>query len=243
MERFSSTFIAERSVSDMKSALPVLEKIFEWTPADVSVDSPQSVDNRVVSEDPRWFLQSMFHKDAQLWVGETYDSGEERHASQWRTCGEISNISNPRMVGPFTTPATWPVGCFSRSGANVLESPYVVLDFDEYNGKKPATPAEVETLKARARAIINWLRCEQRWKLAAIIDTGNKSLHAWFHSVPPDILDSLRTVRKVLGIDDALLGKPSQPCRLPGHPHPKSQNLSRVLWLQHPLSEPLKIIC
>jgi len=137
-------------------------------------------------------------------------------------------------VGPMTTPCTWPPGTVSRTGQNVLSSPFVVLDFDGFDGHKPATPAEIEAHVLASLALVRWLRDGQHWRLAALVHTGGKSVHAWFHSPPTAVVQSLKAPADALGIDQTLIGHPAHPCRLPGQRHEKTANLSRVLWLQLP---------
>jgi len=132
----------------------------------------------------------------------------------------------------MTSPATWPIGIESRSGRNVLTSPYTVLDFDELpGGKKPETTEEKERLVLDALAITRWLRDQQAAELAAIVSTGNRSIHVWIRTPDAAALESLRSVSEALGIDDGLLGHPEHPCRLPGQPHAKTGKLSAALWI------------
>jgi len=226
------TASAASAASAIERDLPHLEKEFAWPIIAVSSDSPQAVSGDM-AHDPWWFLRSLFEEEDLLWTGEVWNTGKPWHGTRWRTCGNVASLP-PHEVGPFTTPAIWKDLSVSRSDANVLTAPYVVLDFDEFDGKKPETSKETEALKTRSLAVINWLRKAHGWKLAAILDTGHKSLHAWFHCPSPATLDSLKAIHKPLGIDDRLLGHPAQPCRLPGHPHHKSGHLSKVLWLQSP---------
>jgi hypothetical protein len=229
-DQFLTRMATDSAAAAIERYLPNLEEEFAWSIDAVSLDSPQNVSGDM-ARDPWWFLRSLFEEDDLLWTGEVWQSGKPWHATRWCTCGNIASLP-PLEVGPFTTPSTWKELSVSRSDANVLTAPYVVLDFDEFDGQKPETPEEIETLKTRSLAVINWLRKVHGWKLAAILDTGHKSLHAWFHSPSGEVLQSLKTIHNPLGIDDRLLGHPAQPCRLPGHPHPKSSGISKVLWLQ-----------
>jgi len=80
-------------------------------------------------------------------------------------------------------------------------------------------------------ALIRWLREDLHWKLAAILWTGGKSLHAWFRTPPPEVLATLRESAAELGIDAGLIGRPEHPCRLPGWRHEGTGKCSRVWWL------------
>lgn len=201
-----------------------------WNPADVWDDSPQRIDQALVKLDPSYFLRTMFPEDALLWTGRVKQSGTN-HARRWRTVGEWVGAAD---CGPMTTPAIWKPGTTNRTAGNVGSAPFVVLDFDELDGREPETRAEIGAHVRASLAITRWLREGLRWRLAAIVWTGSKSIHAWFHTPPPAALASLKTTALALGIDAGLIGQPEHPCRLPGQRHAKTAKLSRVLWLQIP---------
>lgn len=202
-----------------------------WTQAHVRADSPEQRIGRL--HDPRMFLAALFPADAVIWTGAVNQSGMN-HAARWRTV-EVWQDAPEHTVGPMVSPATWPPGTVSRSTANVQGSPYTVLDFDGFDGKAPGTPEELSEHIAASLAIVRWMREALSWELAAILFTGSKSIHAWFHTPPQDALESLRHTAPALGIDAGLIGHPEHPCRVPGWAHPKTGKRGRVLWLQrHP---------
>jgi len=210
---------------------------FHWDPADVWEDSPQRLDGNLIDVDPAHFLSSLYTPDDLLWTGQVLESGQDgKFASRWRTCREWTKPEVLEQLGPLVTPAIWKPGTISRSAACVESCPYVVLDFDGMDGIYPSTEDELRTHILSSLAIIRWLRERLRWQLAAIISTGSKSLHAWFHNPPQGVLQSLHGVGSALGLDCGLLGHPEHPCRLPGHPHPKTGLTSSVLWLQDNLT-------
>ncbi|NJM39123.1 MAG: hypothetical protein HC845_15415 [Akkermansiaceae bacterium] len=209
---------------------------FPWHFADAWEDSPQRIDCDLVASDPRHFLFTLFPPDTTLWTGKVHESGKTEHATQWKTCADWTRA--PHLIGPMTTPAIWQSGIFSRSAGNVIAAPYTVLDFDGFDGVSPKTPQETETHIAASLALIRWLREKFHWQLAAIIHTGNKSLHAWFHTPSLEVLDSLKITAPSLGIDAGLIGRPEHPCRLPGQLHEKTSKTSRVLWLQYHSVDP-----
>ena len=181
--------------------------------------------------DSRHFLASLFAQDSRVWTGKVTDSGSH-HAEHWRSVAEWQNAPLSE-IGPMTTPAVWKPGTVSRTAENVLASPFTVLDFDGFDGRKPETPKEIEKHRLDSLALIRWIYEDLCWQLAAIVWTGSKSMHAWFHT-PPDILQSLKNTASALGIDAGLLGRPEHPCRLPRQRHEKTGGMSRVLWLQVP---------
>lgn len=203
---------------------------WKWETADVWEDSPQRCDGDLVCTDPRHFLDTLFPEDAVIWTGHAHESGMDGiHSERWMTAAEWKG---EQRVGPMTTPAIWVTGTTSRTAANVSSAPYVILDFDGFDGRKPSTPTEIQEHVAASRALIRWIRDGLGWKLAAILATGSVGLHAWFHTPPPDVLESLKTAAKEFGLDAGLLGHPEHPCRLPGHKHDKTGVPSEILWLQ-----------
>jgi hypothetical protein len=215
----------------VETAKSTRDRIIErhrWNAADVWHDSPQTIDGPLVELDPRHFISSLFSEDAVIWTGEVFHSGT-RHADTWRTAASWQEASS---AGPMISPAIWKPGTISRSADNVLLSPYVVLDFDGLDGISPTTPAEIHRHVSDSMALVRWIREGLQWKLAAIVWTGSKSIHAWFKNPGNAALQSLKDAASVLGVDAGLIGRSEHPCRLPGHPHAKTGKSSRVLWLQ-----------
>jgi len=63
-------------------------------------------------------------------------------------------------------------------------------------------------------AVFRWLKEACDWGLAAVVDTGGKSLHGWFRS-PDEDLEEAKIVLGELGCDTKMF-TPSQPVRIPG---------------------------
>jgi len=209
---------------------------YRWTPADVWDSSPQKIDCHLVEFDPRHFLQSLFPQDAIVWTGEVHQSGVS-HADRWRTVLQWQNAPE-HDLGAMVAPARWKPATVSRATGNVLASPYTVLDFDGFDGIKPETPDQLQDHISASLAITRWLIDRLDWKLAAILWSGGKSIHAWFHTPPPAVLESLRDTATALGVDAGLIGRAEHPCRLPGQTHAKTGKMSNVLWLQIPPADP-----
>lgn len=201
---------------------------YQWHPADLWEDSPTRPDD--AADDPRGFLAALFLPADLVWTGSVHQSGP-RFRDRWRTV-EDWHQAPPDTLGPMTTPATWKAGAVSRSRDGIASAPYVVLDFDGQDGRKPETPADLARHHADSLALVRWLRERLRWRLAAILSTGGKSLHAWFENPGRECLDSLRPTLSPFGIDGGLIGHPEHPCRLPGQIHQGTGRWSRVLWLK-----------
>lgn len=173
------------------------EKIFtkyEWPIADVFHESP------IMTESPEedWkLLFSLYQPDDVLWSGETTDSGGNwakdhfKKASQWLQDG-------PK--GRFICPGVLREGVYSRSNANVIRRPYIVIESDEL------------TLDQTC-AIFKWMRGFM--KMAAVVFTGGKSVHGWFQFPSDEIFKRLEIILPTWKCDSSLFTA-SQPVRLPG---------------------------
>lgn len=234
-KRAQAQFAEARRRTMVTAAENYLEKIVErhpWRVEEIMADSPQLTAGNL--SDPRVFLPALFRPQDLIWTGAVTDTGSPAMSCHWKTCAEwrYHPIS---FMGPMVAPAIWKPGTFSRSFPNILARPYVVLDFDEIGGAKPKTSAEKQQLQAMAFSIVRWLRESLSWCLAAIISTGGKGIHAWFHHPSEEALESLKTVSKPLGLDSGLIGSPQHPCRLPGQIHAGTGVPSMMLWLQKPV--------
>lgn len=238
-ERFNRERQREREAEAIRSAArkhrAAIVSRHQWNRAEVWEDSPQLIESALVEFDGRHFLASLYHESAILWAGAVNHSGAY-HAACWKPCSGWLNLAT--TPGPMTCPAVWKPRVHSRTAANVLAAPYTVLDFDGFDGVPPTTPDALRAHLRASLALVRWLREGMDWNLAAIVWTGGKSLHAWFHTPPAAVLQSLRNVAPSLGLDAGLIGHPEHPCRLPGWKHEKTGMRSRVLWLQTPDSAP-----
>ncbi len=203
---------------------------YAWSESEVKADSPEQRIGWL--HDPRKFIAALFQPDAVIWTGDKHHSGQDgKHASHWRTVADWQEVPED-AVGPMISPATWNAGEVSRAKDNVLTSPYTVLDFDGFDGKQPNTPEELREHIAASLAIVRWMREKLEWRLAAILFTGSKSIHAWFHTPSKAALESLKNTAPALGVDESLIGCAEHPCRLPEWIHHKTGIPARVLWLQ-----------
>jgi len=188
-----------------------------WSPIEALAESPI----RPVKKVDQWKqLLSVLYpdRDAVVWLGEFYDSGQPRHAAHFRAVADWLTLTD--RPASRIAPATFLPGSYQRSGTAVATTPYIVVEADEAIGRKPVTDREVKLNRRSNYALLKWLRDETGLTLRAIIDTGNKSAHGWFEHPGEEQLSRLAMVAPGLGIDD-LLSKPAQPVRLPNVPHEK----------------------
>lgn len=212
-----------------RRALGAIMRNFQWNYSDLILTSPHAL-NFPSEHDPMLFIKRMFGPDEIVWCGDYSDSGEPRHACHWRTAAEWQDCeTNP---GPLTHPAIWQPGHYSRSLAGIVSKNWIVLEVD----KHPITGIEpdpqdldaIDELHAITLSIVRFIRERAGWELGAIVDSGNKSLHAWFRH--PRNLEAVKADLEALGIDGNML-RTNQPARLPGH-FRNSGRLSKTLWLR-----------
>ncbi len=178
-------------------SLPQLLYEFAWPYDQMVTDSPVKV---IGNETEHWkLLLKHFRPDDVIWIGDKFDSGKPEHARHFKTCEDW--LSLKAAPGPFTCPSTFKNTSHARSNENIVARRYLVVESDTLN-------------RNEVGAVFRWLKEGCDLKLVAIIDTGGKSLHAWFE-FEEDLLDTQKLVLPALQCDPKLF-TPSQPVRLPG---------------------------
>lgn len=185
-------------------------------------------------EDARLMISSLFMPDDFIWLGETWESGQEENRENFRPCSEWlkADYLSPRIAAGIFKP-----GSISRSAENVEKSPFIVIESDELIGHEPKNPDEREANKALSFSLFFY--CHEILGLhpRAVIDTGNKSLHLWFDRPEPDEFSALLALADGLRIDKGLLARcPFSPLRLPGTIHEKTGQPATLLFINpiHP---------
>jgi len=201
---------------------------FAWDMADIWEESPTRFDHAVDEQESRLFLATLFEDNDVVWIGDIHDSNRPGSGRHFRTVAEW--LAADRLGGPRTCTATFRAGERCRRNDRTLSVPYIVIEADDAIGTTPVTAKEKDLNRAANAALIRWCREGLGMDLAAIVDTGHKSLHGWFKRPSRQCIEELTEIAPVLGMDD-LLAKPAQPVRLPGFIHEKSQRKCRLLWL------------
>jgi hypothetical protein len=201
---------------------------FAWDLVDIWEESPTRFAHAVDERESRIFLATLFEPDDVVWIGSIYDSARTSSERHFRTVGEW--LAADRLGGTRTCPATFRAGERFRRNDRTLATPYIVIEADKAIGKTPESEEEKDLNRAANAALIRWCREGLGMQLEAIVDTGHKSLHAWFKRPSQRCIEELTEIAPVLGMD-TLLAMPTQPVRLPGFKHEKSQRKSRLLWL------------
>jgi len=178
----------------------------------------------------RLLIRFLFPTDATLFVGGLYDSGKKRGQGHFRSASEWLDFSE--RPGSRVSAVTFQPGETSRSKKTMLSQEFIVLESDNMIGHKPSDEAEREANKTATAALFRWCVKELGMRLAAVIDTGHRSLHGWF-AMPKnlDIRLQLELLAAALRLDPALFKNPAAPLRLPGAIHEKTGQSARLLYL------------
>jgi hypothetical protein len=158
---------------------------------------------------------SLFEDSEWIWHGDTYNStaAHIRPAKAWRS------YSNP--IGQFISHSSFKPDSEGRKNENIDEVKYLVAESDDLT-------------KEQQMGIFAYFRDWCGWDLRMVIDTGGKSLHAWFHW--PDNLNDyqIKAILKALDCDEKLL-TPSQPSRVAGAK--RDDKRQAILWFSATPSE------
>ncbi len=192
---------------------------FPATVADLWESSPIRCDGSL--DDVKAFLR-LFPADALLWISDDVrKTGRPEHALYFRTRAEWEQdaITAP---GTRIAPSWFRHGTISRSKETVAQHLFVVIESDDME-KYPT--------KDTFCSLIRWLREGCGWHLSAVVDSGNKSLHAWFrHPGSVDITQLGEHVAE-LGIDTNYSNS-AHPWRLPGVKREGSDRRQSLVYLE-----------
>ena len=178
----------------------------------------------------RDFVRCMFYPGDNIWMGGVYDSGKPKHAANFKPAHDQLDMDyqpSRCAAGLFRKDS------YQRSQTNVTRTPFVVIESDCMNGYKPVTDSEKERNKASSFALIQYLRDKWGMNLRAVIDSGNKSLHAWFDRPDQHTLDCIIHMAASHQIDEGLLLNCSfSPLRMPGCIHASTNKPAQLLYLK-----------
>jgi hypothetical protein len=189
--------------------------------ADLWEDSPVRCDEGL--DDAKAFL-SLFPADAVLWIApDIYQTGRPEHTLCFRTRAEweAETLTAP---GTRIAPSSFKPGIIGRKAENVADHVFVVVETDDIGAGK------LYADKDQFCSLIRWLREACGWHLAAVVDSGGKSLHAWFRHPGATDMAFLAEHTAALGLDSKF-AEPSQPWRLPGMRREKSDTRQQLIYL------------
>ena len=184
-----------------------------WDPKDIARASPIPIPEPGVAQ--ALAIVALFRPLDTVWIGGHYDSGQPRHARHFRTAREW--LRGGVITGPRICPASFVPGVIARAARTVRHWRFLVVESDSLS-------------KPQQGAVIRWLRDLCHYRLRAVVDTGGRSLHAWFDHPSLREVEFLKACFPKLDIDAAVL-QPAQPCRLPGWPRDDSGTLPTLIYL------------
>jgi hypothetical protein len=192
---------------------PELFEKFRWPFAQIIGDSPLLVAERDAEDQFRTWLR-LWPAHCHVWIGDIFSSGKPEHATHFRPVADWYQIG-PAM-GNFTCGSSFKPGSFQRSNANCNGTRFLVIESDTL-------------AKDEVGAIFAYLQRRLHYKLHCIIDTGGKSLHAWFDAPRNKLLENrLKAGLVAFGCDPKVFTY-SQPVRVPGAW--RDGKLQRLIWL------------
>lgn len=184
-------------------------------------------------DDPALLLEALYKPGDLLFVGDRTDPGilgdTIRPAADWITHFRNNGPTSPHVIlNPLTgspAPKKTGDGDTLRGDANVADFRYVVIEFDGLD---------------RESQIRFWSAA--KLPVVALIDSGNRSVHAWVDVQKLAVVTSAdqwsteirqRLYDRILtpmGADPAC-ANPARLSRLPGHFRAEKKSYQRLLWL------------
>jgi|GEM_PF-727269 len=201
-------------------ALPDILCTHAWDLNDLQQNSPIKLKDAVGLE---WMMYlTLYQLDDVVWIGGKYDSGSAEYEHCFKKVSEWIEAGLSEDRGPFICASTFKPGTVARKKENVAVRRFLVVELDrideivEAKGakKEPLTDDDKFRNKTKSAAVFHWLKDEVGLRLRAVVDSGNKSLHAHFEMPPDDVLAELEIVLPAMKCDAATL-RPAQPVRRP----------------------------
>ncbi len=206
----------ERQALQQRAArmLPTVLEKFHWPLDAIEADSPTPI-ILPVTQHHRYILDLFDDKDV-VWTGQRLNqTGLPWHDVRFRTVNHW--LGRMRCPGAFICPSTFVPGIYSRATHNVVTRKFLVVESDKLG-------------RDEVGAVFRMLQKQFGLHLRAVVDTGGRSLHAWFNMPPAALLEGLEAT--LLGLDcDPAMFRPAQPCRLPGVVREKTGRCQELLYL------------
>ena len=147
------------------------------------------------------FMRTLWRPHEIVWCGANEDSGQPRHRDNFKPAAAWVELGAP--VGPQTCGFSFKPGCYSRRREFIEARRHLVLESDVLT-------------HGQAASVFMWVKERLRLPLRAVVDTGGKSLHAWFAVPDAQRLGELQGVLPAAGMDAKVLKNAGMPVRVPG---------------------------
>ena len=167
-------------------------------------------------------FMSLLPPQDHIWIGNKEDSGQPSYSKNFKTAKDWILEGSPAF--PLICTSSFDPGSFSRSKSNVIRQNLFVFECDAVDmvlAQKLASreiPDEADRRRNKEISVtlIRRLQNDLNLKLVAVVDSGNKSLHAYFCYPGDEIFAELKHLLPAMGGDPNVLGKASA-SRLPGY--------------------------
>jgi hypothetical protein len=131
-------------------------------------------------------FMSLFPENDVIWIGNKEDSGLPRHRENFKSAEAWA--SDGALKFPLICTSSFAPGSFSRSTKNVTQRNLFVFECDKADltlaeklaSRQILDDADKLRNKEISVALIRRLQTDLKLKLVAVVDSGNKSLHAYF---------------------------------------------------------------
>jgi hypothetical protein len=153
----------------------------------------------------------LFSKDDVIWHGSTFDTNTFKTAADWVKWTKQNN----KVSSEFISQSTFIANPTGRKKDQVTRSPFFIAEGDELDKKNQTR-------------IINFL-IAVGFRLFAVIDSGNKSLHAWFERPQNYTAEEITALMEALQCDPAST-RIAQPVRVAGATNPKTNNVQELIY-------------
>lgn len=137
--------------------------------------SPLRLGNINIKDHWKSMLEGLFLVDSEMgpthhdiWIGELWETGSSEYKDRFRPCKEWLKCTS--CPGPHISLGFFKTGSTSRNKESIVWQRFIVAESDSLS-------------KGQFGNIINYV--QHHLKLRAIVDTGGKSLHAWFDEPRP----------------------------------------------------------
>ena len=175
-------------------------ELYPMEPADLWERSPYHLE-----PDPggnfTLFMRTLWRPHEIVWVGANEDSGQPRHRENFKPAAAWAELGQP--LGPQTSAFSFKPGCHSRKKEFIEARRHLVLESDTLT-------------HGQAVSVFWWVKERLQLPLRAVVDSGGKSLHAWFAVPDAERLEEMQGVLPLAGMDGKVLKNPGQPVRVPG---------------------------
>lgn len=171
-----------------------------WDPESIERESPVQVP--ASGEEQGRMLLSLFPDEEIVWMGNTWNSGQPRHRTYFKTAREWREIGL-RGWHSYTTGASYNPGVYSRGNESVFRRRFLIAESDSLT--KPEMGAVLRFVSSIG------------FNLRAVVDSGKRSIHGWFDLDGLDLecIAVLEGMLRGFGMDSKTM-RASQPVRMAG---------------------------